>query len=142
MIFNWDVDCLCHAGYYNSSYNYANNKYYGQTCTYEYSPYSDGRPWCYIGGHVCSDYRSDSGSNTIYIGSYSGTGWYYSYLGCKSATEPSGIFISSNLSWHQKHVSNEIFFVLRWWFDKSDFKQKYFLEFLIFNHFSPLKFSI
>ena len=86
--FNWE--CECHAGYYNSSYNYANGRYYGEKCTYDYSPYSDGRAWCYIGGHSCSERLYDSGSDTIYIGYYSGTGWDYSYLGCNQQVQPPG----------------------------------------------------
>ena len=87
---NWDVNCGCHPGYYTSS-TYANDKYYGRKCTFEYSPYSDGRAWCYIGYNSCSEPRSDSGDSTVKMPSNSGTGWNYSYLGCKSDPEPSGI---------------------------------------------------
>ena len=73
---------MCNPGYTNSSYNYKDGEYYGTSCTYDFSPYSDGRAWCYIGYNSCSDQRTDSGDYTIYIGDYSATGWYYSHLHC------------------------------------------------------------
>ena len=123
--FNWD--CACNPGYQNSSYNYANGKYYGDKCTFEYSPYSDGRAWCYIGGNSCSDIRYDSDDHTIYIGDYSGTGWQYSYLGCdQQPPTPGNLFLSSQI--YQKKNDT-----------KNMFLTEYFRTFWII--FNPLNWS-